>query len=51
MATSNSTAFNSDDLEFSDREDTPSRRAGKKSIKLIFEHAFVARINTKKIVW
>lgn len=44
-------AFNSDGLDFSDREDSPSHaRVGAKSIQLIFEHAAADRVTSKKIV-
>jgi hypothetical protein len=43
--------FDSDDLDFSDREESPSRsRIGQKSVQLIFEHAAADRVATKKLV-
>ena len=46
-------AFNSDDLEFSDRPDaspSQSSRPGARSTEQIFEHAAADRVSTKKLV-
>lgn len=43
--------YNSDDLVFSDREESPSRsRIGERSVRLIFENAAADRVATKKLV-